>query len=121
MKAARNLCLVMTALLLLTLGAFADQKHKAGFTLAEPATVGNAQLQPGDYKAEWTGDGPNVQVQIMKGSKTLATVPAQLIQQKETVANTDVVLKPGDNGAKTIDQIDFSNKSLKLGGDNSGM
>jgi len=121
MKSARNWCLVLTAMLLLTMGAFADQKHKAGFTLAEPAQVGSAQLQPGDYKAEWTGDGPNVQVQIMKGSKTLATVPAQLIQQKETVANTDVVLKPGDNGAKTIDQIDFANKSLKLGSASSGM
>ena len=123
MKLARNLCLVMTAMLLLTLGSFADQKHRAGFTLAEAAQVGTTQLPAGDYKAEWTGDGPNVQVAIIKGSKTLVTVPAQVIPQKAEIANTDVVLKAGDNGTRTIDQIDFAKQkqSLKLGSDSSGM
>jgi hypothetical protein len=123
MKAVRSLCLVLTATFLLTLGALAEQKHHAGFTLAEDAQVGNTQLKAGDYKAEWTGDGPSVQVQIMKGSKTVATVPAQVVPQKEAVANTDVILKPGDNGTKTVDQIDFAKlkQSLKLGSENSGM
>jgi hypothetical protein len=123
MNVAKKLSLVLTAALLLTLGAFAEQKHHAGFTVGENVQIGSTQLKPGDYKAEWSGDGPNVQVQIMKGSKVVATVPAQVIPQKQELENTAVVYKTGDNGSKTIDQIDFAKQkaSLKLGTDSSGM
>ena len=67
--------LVMGLALLLASSAFAATK--ANLTLQNPTTVNGTKLKPGDYKLEWDGSGPNVEVSIMQGKKVLAKVPAK--------------------------------------------
>ncbi|HZQ24439.1 MAG TPA: hypothetical protein VFA89_16745 [Terriglobales bacterium] len=126
MKSGKCIGTLLALALLLPLGALAadnGQQHHEKFTLVDSVQVGNTLLQPGDYKAEWNGTGPNVQVEILHGKKTVATVPAQVIEKNQPSPYSDVIVKPNGN-TKTIDEIDFANKkeSLKLAqGQSSGM
>lgn len=67
--------------LLLAAGAFAGVANKATLRLQEKVTVEGKQLNPGNYKLEWDGAGPVVQVNILRGKETVATVPARLVEQ----------------------------------------
>jgi len=109
MKFAKYFSLVATFTMLLSLSAMAADKHDGKFTLPEAAQIGSTQLHAGDYKAEWTGTGQDVQVQIMQHGKTLATVPGKLVENQEASEYSSVTLKPVGN-VKTIDEIDFANR-----------
>ncbi len=77
--------IVMTAVagtLLLSAGAFAQEKAK--LSLTENVTVQGKSLKPGNYKLEWEGAGPTVQVSIIQGRDTVATVPATIVTEKES-------------------------------------
>lgn len=110
MKFAKYFSLVATFTMLLSLSAMAADKHDGKFTLPEAAQIGSTQLHAGDYKAEWTGTGQDVQVQIMQHGKTLATVPGKLVENKEASEYSSVTLKPVEGNVKTIDEIDFANR-----------
>src|ERR1039458_10420364 len=58
---------VMGLALLLASSAFAATK--ASLTLQSSATINGAKLKPGDYKLEWEGSGPNVEVSIIRSEE----------------------------------------------------
>lgn len=72
-------------LVLLSLPAFAgDQKSKT-ITFDQPVQVANKQLPPGDYKLKWDDTNTSsTTVSFMKGKDVVATVPAEVKQQKNT-------------------------------------
>jgi hypothetical protein len=108
--------MLVTLLLPLSVLAADKSEHHENFTLNDAVQIGNTQLKPGNYKAEWSGNGPTVQVQILQGKKTVATVPAQVVENKQASPYNDVIVKPTTGNTKTIDEIDFANKkeALKL-------
>jgi hypothetical protein len=110
MKFAKCFSLVAAITVLLSLSALAADKHEGNFTLTETAQVGSTQLPAGDYKAQWSGTGQDVQVQILQHGKTMATVPGKLVENKEASAYNSVTLKPVDGNVKTIDEIDFAKR-----------
>ena len=63
--------------LLAAAGAFAA--NKGPLQITDATSVGGKQLKPGDYTVSWNGDGPDVQLNVMKGSKLLTTVPAHVV------------------------------------------
>jgi hypothetical protein len=69
--------LVMGLALLLTSSALAATK--ASLTLQNPTIINGTKLKPGDYKLQWDGSGPNVEVSIMQGRTVLAKVPAKVV------------------------------------------
>ena len=100
---------LLAAFLLLSVGVFAGTKNQATFMLPEPAQIGSAHLQPGKYKAEWAGRGPNVQVNFLQAKKTVATARAKLETYDRAVSQDAVVLRSANNGSeKQITEIDFS-------------
>jgi len=82
MKLSNFAKIIMTSCLALALAgsSFAADSHKANFQISEAVQVNGTQLAPGDYVARWTGDGPDVQLNITRNGKSLATVPAKLVQ-----------------------------------------
>ena len=85
--------LVLGSALLLATSAFAASK--GALQLTAPATVAGKQLAAGDYTVKWDGNGPNVQLEILKGKNVVATVPAQVVtldhesNYDSAVVNTD--------------------------------
>ena len=111
MKSVKYSAVLALVAFSLSLGAFAKDKNEGKFTLSNPASVGSTELRPGDYKATWEGSGSDVQVKILQGKNVVATSSAKLV---DNPTRQDSVTVSGDNGVRTIDQIDFSSGHKSL-------
>ena len=114
MKSLKYLASFTAVALLLCAASFArDNSKSGGFDLAEPAHVGTALLQPGHYKAEWTGPDTNLTVSILKNGKTVATSQATMTQLPSKASQSEVTIKKlNDNNQ--IEQIQFNNRTEAL-------
>ncbi len=112
---------VMGLALLLASNAFAATK--ADLTLQSSTTINGAKLKPGDYRLEWDGSGPNVEVSIRQGKKVLAKVPAKVVDLNFPSANNAAVLKMNGDGTSTLAGARFEGKkfALELGEASDGM
>lgn len=99
-------------LALFSIPAFAA-KDSQSLTLSIPVKVGATQLPAGSYTVAWTGTGQNVQVTLSKDKKTLVTVPAKLVPEKNghVGVSTDTVA-----GVDVLESIQFDKLSLVLAG-----
>ena len=112
--------LVMGMALLLASSAFAATK--ATLSLINPASVNGTTLKAGDYKLQWDGSGPTVEVSIMKGKTVLAKVPAKLVDLNSPAPNNAAVLTKGQDGTNTLAGVRFEGKKYALEmGDGGGM
>jgi hypothetical protein len=112
---------VMGLALLLASSAFGATK--ASLTLLSPTTINGTQLKAGDYKLEWDGGGPNVEVSITQGKKVLAKVPAKLVDLNSPAQNNAAVVKMNGDGTSTLAGARFEGKkiALELGDSSDGM
>jgi hypothetical protein len=113
--------LVMGLALLLASSAFAATK--AQLALQSSTTVNGTQLKPGDYKLQWDGTGPNVEVSILKGKTVVAKVPAKLVDLPSASTNDAAVIKKNDDGTSSLTSVRFEGKkfALDLGASNDSM
>jgi hypothetical protein len=113
--------LVMGVALLLASSAFAATK--ASLSLQSPVTINGAKLKPGDYKLEWDGSGPNVEVSIKQGKTVVAKVPAKVVDLNSPSQNNAAVVKHNDDGSSTLAGARFEGKkyALEIGDSGEGM
>lgn len=104
--------LLLGLLLLLATSVFAA--NKGSLQVSDPVMVSGAQLAPGDYTVKWEGSGPSVEVSILQGRKTVATVPARLVDLSKSSDNSAAVLKKNADGSKSLSEIRFSGKKYAL-------
>jgi hypothetical protein len=112
---------VMGLALMLASSAFAASK--ANLTLNNPTSINGTKLNAGDYKLEWDGSGPNVEVSIVQGKKVLTKVPAKIVDLSKAPANNAALLKQNSDGSTTLSGARFSGKkfALELGDSGDGM
>jgi hypothetical protein len=112
---------VMGLALLLASSAFAATK--ATMVLQDTATINGAKLKPGEYKLQWDGTGPNVEVSIMQGKTVLAKVPAKVVDLSSPAPYNAALLKRNDDGTSTLKGARFEGKklALELGESSDGM
>ena len=113
--------LVLGLALMLASSAFAA--NKASLQLSRPVTVNGTTLKPGDYKVQWEGDGPNVELSIVQGKNVIVKAPAHVVQLETPAANDAAVTRANDNGPNSLAGIRFEGKklSLELGESGEGM
>jgi hypothetical protein len=92
--------------------AFASTK--GSLQLSNPVTVAGTTLKPGDYKVEWDGTGPNVEVSILQGKKVMAKVPAHVVELKVPSVNNAAVTQQGDGSTNSLAAIRFQGKTTSL-------
>jgi hypothetical protein len=116
MKLAKYLALLASISLLMPLSVLAKTKNEGNLQLTQAVQVGATQLAPGNYKVEWTGPGPVVQVSILQHNKTVVTTSGKIVNQKNRAPYDDVVLKPVNNNSQKmkIEEIDFGNRTQAL-------
>jgi hypothetical protein len=107
--------------LLIASSAFAATK--ATVNLLSPASVNGTKLKAGEYKLEWDGSGPNVEVSIMQGKTVLAKVPAKIVELPLPSQNSAAVVMRHDDGTNTLAGIRFERKkfALEIGESSDGM
>jgi hypothetical protein len=106
-----SLALVM---LTLSLAAFARDNHSGNFTVAENVRVGSTTLAPGQYKAQWTGAGDDVKIEILQNGKTVASTEGAIKSLPQPSPYDAVTTKTMGDNTKQVDEIEFDHRSEAL-------
>ena len=110
MKVTKSLVLGLAVLL--ATSAFAA--NKGSLQVQEPISVNGQQLAPGDYKVQWDGNGPNVELSIMQGRKVITKVPAHMVDLNKPSAADAAVVKNNGDGTKSLAEVRLSGKKYSL-------
>ena len=113
--------LVLGLALLLASSAFAGTK--ANLQISNPVNVNGTTLKPGDYKVQWEGAGPNVELSILHGKEVVAKVPARVVELQAPSSTDAAVTRKNDSGPNTLAGLRFEGKkfALELGEASDGM
>jgi hypothetical protein len=113
--------LMLGSALLLASGAFAATKGT--LQLSNPTSVNGTKLKPGEYKVEWEGSGPAVELSIKQGKNVIAKVPAHVVDLSTAAANDAAVTRKNDDGTSSLTGVRFQGKkvALELGESSDGM
>jgi hypothetical protein len=104
--------LVMGLALVLASSAFAATK--GNLELQSPTMVNGTQLKAGDYKVEWDGTGPDVEISILQGKKVVAKVPAKIVELKTKAEANSTIVNSGTDGTATLAGVHFAGKTTAL-------
>jgi hypothetical protein len=95
----------------------AAASSKTAINLVEPTIVGNIVLQSGEYRIEWNGPGPEVQVSFSQGNKIIAVVPATVQAVRNPVV-LSLMYHTEQSGARSLVEIDTNHATLRFITDN---
>ncbi len=112
---------VLGLAVLLASSAFAASK--ANLQINHPVTVNGTKLKPGEYKFQWEGSGPNVELSILKGDKVVAKASAHVVELETPAAYDAALTRNSDSGTESLAGLQFQGKkfSLELGEAGEGM
>ena len=115
MKASR-FTLGAIAVVLLSVSGWASDRMKADIQIYNTVHVGSTQLAPGEYEITWTGSGTSAEVTFSQGKKVIATVPAQLTQERSGYSSPALHT---DSVSNTLIEVELPKVSLSFTSDNS--
>jgi hypothetical protein len=104
--------LMLGLALLLASGAFAASKGT--LQLSNPTSVNGTKLKPGEYKVEWEGSGPAVELSIKQGKNVIAKVPARVVDLNIAAANDAAVTRANGDGTSSLTGVRFQGKKFEL-------
>lgn len=110
MKGSKSLILGL-ALLLATSALAAN---KGSLQVQEPLTVNGTRLAPGEYKVQWDGAGPNVELSILDGKKVVAKVPAHMIDLDRPSTTDSAVVRNNGDGTRTLSEVRLNGKKFSF-------
>ena len=121
MKQIKYAALLSILTLLSSVSALARDKNQHSVQIPDSVQVDGTRLEAGDYKVEWQGTGPQIQVDFVRDGKTVATVPGTLKTNDAKVTQDDIVTDATSANTKTLTEIDFSRNKESLVFERSGM
>jgi hypothetical protein len=104
--------LVLGFAVLLASSAFASTK--GNLQLNNPVMVNGTQLKAGEYKVQWEGNGPNVEVSILQGKNVVAKLPAHVVELQAPSNNDSAVTRHNDSGPNSLAAVRFQGKKISL-------
>jgi hypothetical protein len=110
--------LLMGLALLLASSAFAATK--GSLEIGNPVAINGTTLKPGDYKVEWEGTGPNVEVSILQGKNVVAKAQARVVDLPAPAANNAAVTETHEGAPSSLNSIRFQGKKFSLDLSQSG-
>ena len=115
MKASK-LTLGTVALVLLSVSAWASDRMKANIQIYNTVNVGSTQLAPGEYQLTWTESGTSAEATFSQGKKVIATVPAQVTQERSGYSGPALHT---DSVSNTLTGVELPKVSLSFTSENS--
>ena len=115
--------LSLTCLLGFGGSAYAARNNAHSVEISDAVQIGGTKLKPGNYKVEWQGTGPAVQVSFQQNGKTLVTAPGTLKTNDDHGTPDAIVTEAAGAGTSTPKKIDFDHpkKTLVVDQDPGGM
>ena len=114
MKVSRLSALLLGSSMLFSVSLFAGTTNKKTLHLGENVTIQGKHLASGDYKVEWSGTGPDVTVNIIKGKATVASLSAHVVPEEAPNSQDGYLLKPAADGSQSLAQVFFSGERYDL-------
>jgi hypothetical protein len=112
-KYLQYLAVLSTLALLFPVGALArNDAHSV--QIFDVVQIGSTQLKPGNYKVEWRGTGPAVQVSFHQNGKTVVTVPATLKTNDGQVTQDAIMIEATSAETSELKEIDFGRQKEAL-------
>jgi hypothetical protein len=123
MKYLQYLSVLSALTLLFPLITLARDKDEHSVDISDVVQVGSVQLKPGNYKVEWQGTGPAVQVSFQQNGKTVVTVPGTLKTNDDQVTQDGIVTEATSANTRVLEEIDFGHQkeALVVGQNPGGM
>lgn len=103
--------ILLASSVVLPLRATARERDSEHITISEPVMVAGTLLKPDTYRVVWEGEGPQVQVSFMKGSKTMVTTTANLVLEESMYDGAFEVKMISDN-SKVLTKIKWKKQAL---------
>jgi hypothetical protein len=104
--------LLMGLALFLATSAFAATKGT--LQLGDEVKLNGTTLKAGDYKVEWDGTGPNVELSILHGKKVVAKTEAQMVDLATPAPNDAAITVKNASGPNSLAGIRFQGKKYAL-------
>jgi hypothetical protein len=104
--------LVLGLALLLASSAFAVTK--GSLQLNRSATVNGTTLKAGEYKVQWEGSGPSVEVSILQGKNVIAKTQARVVELQNASPSNAAVTHETGNGPNALAGLRFEGKKFAL-------
>ena len=120
MQQLKYAALLSTLALLSPVGALARDKNQHSVVIPDSMQVGSVQLEAGNYKVEWQGTGPDIQVNFVRNGKTVATVPGTLNANDNHVVQ-DAIVTDTASSTNKLKEIDFGRDKESVTFGSSGM
>jgi hypothetical protein len=114
MKMSRVSILLFGSALLFSSAALAGENNKGKLHLADKVVVDGKAIEPGDYAVEWDGSGPAVQVKLLQGKQTVATLSAHLTEQTDRNAQNAYSTAAEPDGSRELTAIYPGGKRVAL-------
>jgi hypothetical protein len=117
MKASRLSTILFGALFICSIPTLAGDTFKKSVDINDTVTVQGVTLQPGTYKFQWSGPGPDVQLTILRNNDTVATVPAHIVSENVSNNQSGYGIESATDGSKRLTEVFFSGQKydLKIG------
>jgi len=100
--------------LALLLAASAFAANKGTLQIQESISVSGTQLRPGEYKVQWDGAGPNVELSILQGKTVVAKVPAHMVDLSEPSGSDAAVVTQNNDGSRSLSEVRLSGKKFAI-------
>lgn len=112
MKISKLMTLMFALLLAAT--AFASDTHKANLQTFDTVLVSGKQLPAGEYQVKWEGNGPDVQLSILRNNKVVATAPAKVVELEQKGSTDSALINKGADGTRQLTGVRFAGKKYAL-------
>ena len=112
-KYLQCLAVLSTLALLFPAGALA-RGNAHSVEIFDVVQISSTQLKAGNYKVEWQGTGPVVQVSFQQNGKTVVTVPATLKTNDDQVTQDAIMTEATSGDTSTLKEIDFGHQKEAL-------
>ncbi len=104
--------LLLGLALLLATSVFAA--NKGTLQVGDSVTVNGKPIAAGEYTVKWEGNGPNVELNILRGKNVVATTPARMVDLERTPERDSALIIVNEDGHKSLNEIRFLGKKYAL-------
>ena len=107
--------MMIGAALALAIPAFAGGSvHKGNVAFADPVQINGKQIPAGEYRVTWEGDGPSVNLHILRNGKEVASAPATVKQLDSKAPGDAAESRSSSGGSRELTAIRFAGKTYEL-------
>jgi hypothetical protein len=99
--------LSLTCLLGFGGSAYAARDNARSVEIFDAVQIGTTELKPDNYKVEWQGRGPAVNVSFLRKGKNVVKVPGTLKTNDDQVTQDSILIEATGMGRSTLKEIDF--------------